>query len=237
MEAVLPGEPETQGSGAVTGAGEPSPYSLAGSSLLPGRGLNTGPQQRKGGLSEERKPLEILSVNLSLCCRNATPTGAKCGCPGLGGRLVVVSLAPFQHLSCTEHHGEQCPDDGIRGHRRDSGAPDWRTSLHVGQERLRGQRASSAPPPTPGDGWQRQGMRSQLQPVPQRPLCPQHHLSGARPALSLSTSVRFTQTQEPEIIPILQMNGETSSGRREITCSHTLGQESVSWEVRPGWGF
>ena len=30
MEAVLPGEPETQGSGAVTGAGEPSPYSLAG---------------------------------------------------------------------------------------------------------------------------------------------------------------------------------------------------------------
>ena len=85
-------------------------------------------------------------MNLSLCCRNATPTGAKCGCPGLGGRLVVVSLAPFQHLSCTEHHGEQCPDDGIRGHGRDSGAPDWRTSLHVGQERLRGQRASSAPP-------------------------------------------------------------------------------------------
>ena len=85
-------------------------------------------------------------MNLSLCCRNATPTGAKCGYPGLRGRPGAVSLAPFQHLSCTEHHGKQCPDDGIRGHGRDSGAPDWRTSLHVGQERLSGQRASSAPP-------------------------------------------------------------------------------------------
>ena len=147
---------------------------------------------------KKEKPLEILSVNLSLCCRNVTPTGAKCGCPGLRW-----SVAPVQGLSCIEH-GEQCPDGMVRGHRRDSGVPNWGTSLHVGQERLRGQRASSAPP-TMGDGWQRQVVRSQLQPLPQRPLCRQHHSSQARPALSISTSAHFTQTQEPEIIPILQM--------------------------------
>ena len=78
--------------------------------------------------------------------------------------------------------------------------PNWGTSLDVGQERLRGQRASSASP-TVGDGCQCQVVRSQLQPLPQHSLC----RSQARPALSMSTSAHFTQTQEPEIIPILQM--------------------------------
>ena len=36
MEAVLAGEPETQGGRAVTGADEPSRYCLAGSPLPPG---------------------------------------------------------------------------------------------------------------------------------------------------------------------------------------------------------
>ena len=70
-----------------------------------------------------------------------------------------------------------------RDSRRDAGAPNRPTSLHMGRERLRGQRASSAPP-TLGDGWQRWGVRSQLRPLPQRPLCRQHHSSGDRPALS-----------------------------------------------------
>ena len=82
--------------------------------------------------------------------------------------------------------------------------PNWGTSLDVGQERLRGQRASSVSP-TVGDGCQCQVVRSQLQPLPQCPLCRRHQSSGARPALSISTSVCFTPTQEPEIILILQM--------------------------------
>ena len=63
MEAVLPGEPETQGSGAVTGAGEPSPYSLAGSSLLLGgvRGpwgdVPQGGQPQAAGQRTEVSPL------------------------------------------------------------------------------------------------------------------------------------------------------------------------------------
>lgn len=59
MEAVLPGEPETQGSGAV----KPSRYSLAGSSLLPGgvRGpwgdVPQGGQPQAAGQRTEVSPL------------------------------------------------------------------------------------------------------------------------------------------------------------------------------------
>lgn len=101
--------------------------------------------EEREALSEERNPLEMLPVKLSLCCRNASRPELNVAAPGPWG-----SLAPAQRLSFTEHSGP-CPDRGIRGHRRDAGHPTGpATSLHVGQVRLRGQRDLSRPA---GDGY------------------------------------------------------------------------------------
>ena len=52
------------------------------------------PRRGREALREERNSLETLPVKLSLCCRNATPAWAKCGCPGLWGSRTQARVCP-----------------------------------------------------------------------------------------------------------------------------------------------